>query len=319
MASKKTRANGRGAPASDIPLQSKGSRSARCASDDMSANGTNECGKMAKGILPTAARGAVFWLVVWSLLFGVWKAGRALIERGLPTIRIEWPDREKDATPLATWIKKNRPGLEADYPAVGAELRRTAERLAGNPGWYYSHGCPAQPFGRWPSDEPVGRTAAENDQGKQCLPLRAAAAADTIARVQPEVSDAAAWRAFISALTGRFQGGDASALAGEYREAAGCFGVVKAVEALIDTVEGAKEDEESTAEADAETGDAAGAVDAEGSDEVEDQPVAGGEDEIAAEKDRGNPGCPRGQCPTGTGYRYGGSYWGGTYPYYRLF
>lgn len=226
---------------------------------------------------------AVFWLVFWSLLFGAWQAGRALIERGLPTIRIEWPDREKDATPLAKWVKKNRPGLEADYAVVGTELRRTAERL---------------------------------ESGRLVGPIDAAA--DTIARVQPEVSDAAGWREFISALTGRFQGGDASALAGEYREAAGAFGVTAAVESLID-ISGGSEDEESAVETMSEDGDAAGAVDAEGSDEVEDQPVAGGEDEIAAEKDRGNPGCPGGQCPTGTGYRYGGSYWGGTYPYYRLF
>ena len=220
---------------------------------------------------------AVFWLIVWSLFFVCMKGCSAVFSRGLPSIRIEWPDRERDATPLATWIKKNRPGLEADYPAVGTELRRTAERL---------------------------------ESGRLVGPIDAAA--DTIAREQPEVSDAAGWREFISQLTGRFQGEDGVALAAEYRDAAGVFGVTAAVESLIDIAGG--EDEESTAE----DVPAAGAVDGEGQDESEDQPVTEGPSEPVDEENRRDPGCPTGQCPAraGTGYGYG---WGYPAPYYRLF
>lgn len=136
MASKKTTSAGTtgGGYSQD---KSKGSRSPRCGSDEeqrderlprdqpgayhppgLSARQGNSGSHASRpGRLAVQA---IFWLIVWSLIFGVWKVGRALIANGLPTIRIEWPDRDQDTTPLAKWVKKNRPGLEADYPAVGA-------------------------------------------------------------------------------------------------------------------------------------------------------------------------------------------------------
>lgn len=259
-------AAGAGATGADAtPGCSKGSRSARCASDE--PNGRTAAAKnQGEQCLPRLAAVAMLLL---AFLAGV--AFKSLINIGLPTIRIEWPQREADSgTALAKWIKKNRPALEADYPAVGAELAAAAERL---------------------------------ESGRLIGPIDAAA--DTVARVQPVVSDAAVWREFISKLTGRFQGEDGAALAAEYREAAGAFGVVKAVEALIDT--GEIEHEESTAEAAAEAGDCGGDLESERPDEGTDQPDRGGPDYGNVPGDDGQTpgagaeyrsGCPGGQCPT---------------------
>ena len=230
---------------------------------------------------------ALFWLLVWSMVFGLVKGCSAVISRGWPRITITWPDREEGAkTPIEKWISKNRPNLEADFPAVGSELRSTAERL---------------------------------ESGRLIGPIDAAA--DTIARVQPVVSNPAEWRSFLNALTGRFTGGDAAALAGEYREAAGSFGgELKAVEALTEIAAGAEEeDEKSDNQTTLETCPIDYPMDLEGPDQSEDKQVDEGPGEEPPKEDNRDPGggCPSGQCPSGTGTGWG---WGWpTFPSYRLF
>ena len=240
----------------------------------------------APGVWLLCAR-ALFWLLVWSLVFGAVKGCGKVISRGWPSITITWPEEEGAKTPLTKWISKNRPNLEADFPAVGSELRATADRL---------------------------------DSGRLIGPIDAAA--DTIARIQPAVTNSSEWRSFINALPARFKGGDAAALAGEYREAAGSFGgELKAIEALTEIVddEGAEEDEEGTNQTLVETGPIDYPLDLEGSDQSEDKPLDEGPGEESPKEDNRDQrgGCPSGQCPTGTGW--GG--WGGWSPFpgYRIF
>lgn len=212
----------------------------------------------------------LIWLVIWSCLFLCFDGCRKVIRQGLPSIRFEWTEPEAK-TSLGRWILAERPALlKGDYPAVGRALGETARRLR----------------------------AGELDNMN-------AAAADTIARAQPEVSDPAQWRTFLSRLGGQLEGGSLEKLAEQYEEAAGYFGI-KAVQALIDAA-GEVEDEESVDEIDPPAGDSGGAVVDERPDEVEDIPVGGGPDSTAVSADEGKvggnesgtaSGCPGGQCQT---------------------
>ena len=107
----------------------------------------------------------LIWLVIWSCLFLCFDGCRRVVRYGLPSIRFEWTEPEAK-TSLGRWILAERPALlKGDYPAVGRALGETARRLR----------------------------AGELDNMN-------AAAADTIARAQPEVSDPAQWRTFLSRL-----------------------------------------------------------------------------------------------------------------------
>ena len=94
------------------------------------------------------------------------------------------------ASSIAKWCKKNRPDeLADDYPYVGAVLAETATRLRS------------------------GTLRDVNDS-----------IADTIARVQPCVSDAGKWRGFVSSLGSRITAGSAEQIAAQYADAAKAFG-----------------------------------------------------------------------------------------------
>ena len=235
------------------------------------------------------------WLVIWTCLFCCFDGCRRVIRDGLPSIHFEW--RRNDAkTSLGRWILAERPPLlKADYPAVGKELAETARRLR------------------------AGKLTSQN-----------AASADTIARVQPVVSEQNTWRVFISRMNGEIQGGNLEKLAEQYDDAAGMFGHTKAVETLVEAVPTIMEEtdnEESTDEADIADSDSPGPLDDERQDQVENQaddsgpdsgPLPSAETETgggAAESASAGSGCPTGQCPTTyprsnpsypwTGYGYG--------------
>lgn len=217
-------------------------------------------------------RDGLTWLVVWTLFFCAVDGCRRVIQNGLPKIHFEWNEPEAK-TSLGRWIVSERPALlKDDYAAVGTELRETARRLR----------------------------AGE-------LPAQNAASADTIARVQPVVSDPKVWREFISRMNTQIEGGNLERLAEQYEEAAGYFGI-KAVQALIEAVE-VNTDEESIDEVPAAACDSDCAVGDDGQNEVEDQPVSSGEDRgivpanETADKGTGTAdtgtGCENGQCRTG--------------------
>lgn len=197
-------------------------------------------------------------------------------DNGFPKISITWergddcPDGEKVDSSLVGWVKKNRPGLTGDYPAAGRALFDTAERLSS------------------------GILAGGID-----------AAADTIARIQPEVSDPGAWREFCDKLSKQIGDVPAVELAGKYREAAGVFGVTSAVVALCDI---GGDNEEGDCEISFSSGDNDCALGDERQDESEDQSIGSGEDRGIIPEDetasggtgRIEPaaGAERGQCPT---------------------
>ena len=224
------------------------------------------------------------WLVIWSCLFLCFDGCRRVIRYGLPSIRFEWV--EPDAkTSLGRWILAERPALlKGDYPAVGRALGETARRLR----------------------------AGELDNMN-------AAAADTIARAQPEVSDPGEWRLFLSRLSGQIEGGSLEKLADQYDEAAGYFGT-KAVQALIDAAGEVEENEEVADETDPPAGDRDSAVVDERPNEVEDIPVGGGQDRPAVSADEGKvggngagtpSGCPGGNCPGTAAKTYQSNTWYG--------
>lgn len=217
-------------------------------------------------------RDGLTWLVVWTLFFCAIDGCRTIVQNGLPKIHFEW--RQNDAkSSLGRWIYAERPPLlKADYPAVGKELMETARRLRNG-----------------------------------SLETMNAAVADTIARVQPVVSDANTWREFIFRMGGQIEGGNLERLAEQYEEAAGYFGT-KAVQSLIESVE--VKNEESTDEIPAAAGDSDCPVVDDGQNQDEDQSVSGGEDrgivpadETADEgtgtADTGTE-CTNGQCRTGS-------------------
>jgi len=235
------------------------------------------------------------WLVIWTCLFCCFDGCRRVIRDGLPSIHLEW--RRNDAkTSLGRWILAERPPLlKADYPAVGKELAETAKRLR------------------------AGRLTSQN-----------AASADTIARVQPVVSEQNTWRVFLSRMNGEIQGGNLEKLAEQYDDAAGMFGHTKAVETLVEAVPTIMEEtdhEESIDEADIADSDSPGALGNDGQDQEQNQaddsgpdsgPLQGAETTDgggAAETADADSGCPTGQCPTTyprsnpsypwTGYGYG--------------
>ena len=181
-----------------------------------------------------------------------------------------------DSASVSGWCKSNRPKLKEDYSAVGEELVLTAERI--NSGIL------------------VGSIDAM---------------ADTIARVQPSVSDPAAWREFLSALKVRIGDVSAAELSEKYREAASAFG--KRAADVPEPVFNQEviTDEEENNEAVVENSDSDSALDIEGLDESEDQANDGGEDRgtvppddgagegTGGERARAERGCPGGQCPAG--------------------
>ena len=236
------------------------------------------------------------WLVIWTCLFCCFDGCRRVIRDGLPSIHLEW--RRNDAkTSLGRWILAERPPLlKADYPAVGKELAETAKRLR------------------------AGRLTSQN-----------AASADTIARVQPVVSEQNTWRVFLSRMNGEIQGGNLEKLAEQYDDAAGMFGYTKAVETLVEAVPIVIEeeviDEKVDTQDDPENSDSPGALVDERQDQEQNQaddsgpdsgPLQGAETTDgggAAETADADSGCPTGQCPTTyprsnpsypwTGYGYG--------------
>lgn len=234
-------------------------------------------------------------------------------DNGFPKISITWgsgddsPDGEQVDSSLAGWVKKNRPGLTGDYPAAGRALFDTAERLSS------------------------GILAGGID-----------AAADTIARIQPEVSDPGAWREFCDKLSKQIGDVPAVELAGKYREAAQAFGpraaagdmppvsdgsrsarcALESVEALAEVAIGG-DNEEGDCEISVPSGDNDCALGDERQNESEDQSIGSGEDrgiipedetasggtgriEPAAGAERGQ--CPGGQCPTRPVQPYQGAY-----------
>ncbi|MBR2585987.1 MAG: hypothetical protein IKE64_11235 [Thermoguttaceae bacterium] len=223
------------------------------------------------------------WLVIWSCLFLCFDGCRKVIRHGLPSIKFEWSEPVAKSS-LGRWIVAERPALlKGDYPAVGRALGETARRLR----------------------------AGELDNMN-------AAAADTIARAQPEVSDPAPWRTFLSRLGGQLEGGSLEKLAEQYEEAAGYFGI-KEVQALIDAAGEVEENEEVADEIDPPAGDSGGFVGDERPDESEDIPIGGGEDcgpLPGAEKEGGTAdgtpsGCPGGNCPRTAAKTYQSNPWYG--------
>ena len=212
-------------------------------------------------------------------------------DNGFPKISITWgngddcPDGEQVDSSLSGWVKKNRPGLTGDYPAAGLALFDTAERLSS------------------------GVLAGGID-----------ASADTIARIQPTVSDPGAWREFCDKLSKQIGDVPAVELAGKYREAAQAFGVTSAVVALCDI---GGDNEEGDCEISVPSGDNDCALGDERQDESEDQSIGSGEDRGTVSEDetaRGGTGriepaacaergkCPGGQCPTRPVQPYQGAY-----------
>lgn len=200
-----------------------------------------------------------------------------IADNGLPRIHITWGEDgggEQVDSSLAGWVKKNRPDLPADYPAAGRALWDTSDRLSS------------------------GVLSGDIDAG-----------ADTIARIQPTVSDPGVWREFCEKLSKRIGAIPSAELAARYKEAAQVFGVTSAFMALAD-ISGGQEDEKGDNEASVPSGDSDCPVGNDGQDENEDQPGDGGEDRGALPPDetedvgtRGTDAgsdagqCPGGQCP----------------------
>lgn len=230
---------------------------------------------------------AIFWLLVWALIFGAVGFIARCCRYGWPSISISW-ELSPTKSSLGRWVLSERPALlKADYPAVGAELAETARRLRD------------------------GRFGGAND-----------ALADTIARVQPAVSDPAAWRLFLTRFGGEIEGGDFSKLADQYEEAAGLFGI-KAVQTILSangcsddavgTVAAGPpgeviDDEKVADEIDPPVGDSPGPLGDERPDEGENIEGDGGENSGPVSGDEGESGpgtetgnsSGAGQCPTGT-------------------
>lgn len=254
------------------------------------------------------------WLIL--ALCGAFLLGMGIqfvADNGFPKISITWgsgddcPDGEQVDSSLAGWVKKNRPALPGDYPAAGRALFDTAERLSS------------------------GVLAGGID-----------ACADTIARIQPEVSDPGVWREFCDNLSKKIGDVPAVELAGKYREAAQAFGpraaagdmppvsdgsrsarcALESVEALAEVAIGG-DNEEGDCEVSVPAGDNDCALGDERQDEGENIAGDGREDrgtvpedetaswgtgriEPAAGAERGQ--CPGGQCPTRPVQTYSGSY-----------
>lgn len=214
------------------------------------------------------------------LAFLLGMGAQFIADHGLPKINITWGQTddggggEVDDASIGAWCKKNRPKLETDYKAAGQALWDTSARLS--------------------SGVLFGAIDAQ---------------ADTIARVQPVVSDPAAWREFIDRLGVRIGNVPAAELADGYRDAARSFGINGAVRALEEAVTGGSVDETGAVEIAPENSGGGGALGDDRQDQGESQPDGGGEDRGAVSEDEeaaGGPGgepapaetsCPGGQCP----------------------